>query len=212
MAERVQCTHDPVSIAGEVLDPYRHICAFVDSRAEMQRLFDPFLLEGLEVGDRLSFVVGPQDRAVWVRHFRQAGFDMPALLEQRRFEVRTWLEERPGNARFDKDAMLELLEEALGSPPEPRVRLVSEMGWAAADDNRDLLEFEARANYLMPDHPHIAVCVYDTAQFGGDVMIDILRTHPMALIGGVLQINPFYVPPDEFLAELRSRETPGSNA
>lgn len=35
--------------------------------------------------------------------------------------------------------------------------------------------------------------------------MDILRTHPMAIIGGTLQENPFYVPPDQFLNELRAR-------
>ena len=35
--------------------------------------------------------------------------------------------------------------------------------------------------------------------------MDILRTHPMVIIGGVLQANPFWVPPDEFLLELKSR-------
>ena len=34
--------------------------------------------------------------------------------------------------------------------------------------------------------------------------MDILRTHPMAVIAGVLQENPFFVPPDEFLRELRA--------
>jgi PAS domain S-box-containing protein len=38
------------------------------------------------------------------------------------------------------------------------------------------------------------------------MIIDIVRTHPVVLVGGVLQENPFYVPPDEFLAELRARE------
>lgn len=33
-----------------------------------------------------------------------------------------------------------------------------------------------------------------------------MRTHPMIIIGGILQENPFFVPPDEFLRELRSRE------
>lgn len=37
--------------------------------------------------------------------------------------------------------------------------------------------------------------------------MDILRTHPMVIVGGVLQQNPFFVPPDRFLAELRSRAT-----
>jgi hypothetical protein len=35
--------------------------------------------------------------------------------------------------------------------------------------------------------------------------MDILRTHPMVIIGGVLQKNPFFVPPAEFLLELRER-------
>ena len=37
-------------------------------------------------------------------------------------------------------------------------------------------------------------------------MIDILRTHPMVIVGGVLQENPLYVPPEEFLRELRQRK------
>jgi hypothetical protein len=42
-------------------------------------------------------------------------------------------------------------------------------------------------------------------QFGAEVVMDIMRTHPMVIIGGILQENPFFVPPDEFLRELRER-------
>jgi hypothetical protein len=35
--------------------------------------------------------------------------------------------------------------------------------------------------------------------------MDIMRTHPMVVIGGLLQANPFFVEPDAFLEELRSR-------
>jgi len=45
----------------------------------------------------------------------------------------------------------------------------------------------------------------DLARFGATVVMDILRTHPMVIIGGILQQNPFFVPPDEFLNELRER-------
>ncbi len=37
--------------------------------------------------------------------------------------------------------------------------------------------------------------------------MDIMRTHPMVIIGGILQENPFFVPPDEFLRKLRERHT-----
>jgi hypothetical protein len=36
-------------------------------------------------------------------------------------------------------------------------------------------------------------------------VIDITRTHPTIIIGGILQQNPFFVPPEEFLKEIRER-------
>lgn len=41
-------------------------------------------------------------------------------------------------------------------------------------------------------------------------MLDVLRTHPMAIIEGALKENSFYVPPQEFLKELRGRGGNGS--
>ena len=32
-----------------------------------------------------------------------------------------------------------------------------------------------------------------------------MRTHPMIIIGGIVQENPFFVPPDEFLREMAQR-------
>jgi hypothetical protein len=210
MAELEPRGDDSISFAGAVLDRYRHVCAFVDSSAEEHRLFDPFVIEGVEQGERLLFIVNPAERANQMRHFRHLGLDMPKLLEQGQFELRTWSEAYLRGGRFDKDAMLNLVDDILGGARSPRLRLVGDMGWAAdLESVHDLLEYEARLNYLVPNYKHVAICVYDTAKFGGDIVIDVLRTHPMALVGGVLYENPFFVPPDEFLDELRQR---GPNA
>jgi hypothetical protein len=37
--------------------------------------------------------------------------------------------------------------------------------------------------------------------------MDILRTHPMVIIGGILRENQFFVPPHEMLRELRRRKS-----
>lgn len=37
--------------------------------------------------------------------------------------------------------------------------------------------------------------------------MDIMRTHPMVVIGGLLQANPFFVEPEQFLKELRARRS-----
>ena len=36
--------------------------------------------------------------------------------------------------------------------------------------------------------------------------MDIMRTHPAVIIGGILQENPYFVPPDDMLHEIRQRE------
>ena len=60
-------------------------------------------------------------------------------------------------------------------------------------------------NYLAPRYDDVLCCTYDLSRFGADVVMDVLRMHPMVIIGGILQENPFFVPPDEFLRELRER-------
>ena len=71
--------------------------------------------------------------------------------------------------------------------------------------SNDLIEFESRVNDVWRHHDDAVICTYDLAKFGGDTVIDIMRTHPMIIIGGMLQQNPFFVPPEEFLREIRVR-------
>jgi hypothetical protein len=69
---------------------------------------------------------------------------------------------------------------------------------------KDIVEYESRLNYILPQFHDPVICVYDLAQFGAATVIEILRTHPMVIIGGILQENPFYVQPDDYLKELQS--------
>jgi hypothetical protein len=81
------------------------------------------------------------------------------------------------------------------------------MEWALADKPGvdDLLEFETRVNYLMAKYEDAAICTYDLSKFSASIVMDVMRTHPVVIIGEVLQENPFFVPPDQFLLEIRER-------
>jgi hypothetical protein len=77
-------------------------------------------------------------------------------------------------------------------------------------DPNALLEYEARRKELWlrqtgPANP--IICTYDLPRFRGDIRVDVMRTHPLVIIGGILQENPFFVPAEEFLRELRGRQT-----
>ena len=69
----------------------------------------------------------------------------------------------------------------------------------------DLIEYETRVNYVIPKYEGPVICTYDLTKFGASVVMDALRTHPVVIIGGLLQENPFFVPPDQLLLEIRER-------
>jgi hypothetical protein len=45
------------------------------------------------------------------------------------------------------------------------------------------------------------------AKFNAGAVLDILRTHPVVIIGNMVAENPFFVPPEAFLQELSERRT-----
>jgi hypothetical protein len=109
--------------------------------------------------------------------------------------------------------MLALIEEILDSGKArgfSLTRLVAQMEWALQDcpGVDELLDYEARLNELLPRYADPVVCTYDLTRFGGEIVIDILRTHPLVIMGGILQQNPFFVPPGELLREVRQRAQP----
>jgi len=193
----------PATFAGGVLHPYRHVCAFVTSREEEELLLDPFVVQALQRGERVVHLVDPAEPAVPVNRLRRLGFDAGELLERHRLEVRTWTDTYLRSGRFDQEDMLEQINQLLVGRPEPRIRMVADMGWVASQpgSREDLLEFEARANFIHADHDHIVICAYNTTEFDGAFVIDVLRTHPLVVVGGMLQENPFFVPPATFLEE-----------
>ena len=59
---------------------------------------------------------------------------------------------------------------------------------------------------MLARHDDPVICVYDSTKIGAGVALDILRTHPVTILGGVVHTNPFFVPPAELLHELHRRE------
>jgi hypothetical protein len=141
-----------------------------------------------------------------------AGIDVTEAESKGQLEIRPWEGAYLRGNRFDQTAMLELIQQVLRdgrSSGFPMTRLWANMEWALADlpGVHDIVEYETRLNHVLPNYDDIVVCTYDLTKFSAPVVMDIMRTHPQVIIGGVLQENPFYVPPDQFLAELNRRSS-----
>ncbi len=203
-------TTPPIPFAGSQLDQMRHVCAFFDSEDEEYRVLLPFIKDGFECGHRAVHVVNPDQHEGHQHRLSGAGIDLIAARKSGQFELRTSTETYLREGRFDQDRMLQAFEQiASGSPNNrfPLSRIVCHMDWAADGHSYvdDLVEFESRVNQVWERHEDVVICTYDLRKFGGDTVIDVMRTHPMVIIGGILQQNPFFVPPEEFLREYRQR-------
>jgi hypothetical protein len=188
-----------------------HACAFFHSRDEEYDLLLPFSRSGAEAGERLFQVVDKQHLPERRSRLAAGGIAVTEAERLGQLEIRPWEDAYLRGNRFDQTAMLELIQEVLDegrSRGFPMTRLWANMEWALDDlpGVHDIVEYETRLNYILPDYDDIVVCTYDLSRFSAPVVMDIMRTHPQVIVGGVLQENPFYVPPDEFLAELSRRQ------
>jgi hypothetical protein len=199
----------PVRLAGRTLGEHRHVCAFFNSREEQDKVLMPFFKEGYDRGEKLFHIVDARHHDAHLCACRESGIDVEEATETGQLEVLHWEDAYLKDGYFDGDRMVSTLEEVLEANRERHQlsRLMGNMEWAleAAPGVTDIIEYEAKLNYVLPKYPDPVVCVYDLNRHSGSVVMDILRTHPMVIIGGVLQENPLYIPPDEMLAELQQR-------
>jgi MEDS: MEthanogen/methylotroph, DcmR Sensory domain len=206
----MEAHHDYQQIAGSALGPHRHICAFFNDMDEEHRVLRSFITDGFDSGEKALHIVDPELREEHLRRLGEAGIDVDGALESGQLEVRLWQDAYLREDRFDQDAMLALMKELLESGHAAgarRIRLLAHMEWSLLDKPGvdDLLEYEMRLNYVLPDYDEPVICTYDLSKFSARVVMDMLRTHPVVIIGGLLHENPFYMDPDEFLLELREQ-------
>jgi hypothetical protein len=210
-------TGAPISFAGSHLNKTRHVCAFFNSDEEEYRVLLPFIKEGFTCGDRAVHVVNPEQSQDHLQRLAAAGIDTVVAQQSGQFQLRTNIEVYLSDGRFDQHRMLEVFEQLASANTDggfPVSRIVCRMDWIAERGSYvdNVLEFESRVNNIWSRHDDTVICTYHLEKFGGDTVIDILRTHPMVIIAGILQHNPFYVPPEQFLREIRKRRIKQTNA
>ncbi len=206
-----------VQFAGGMLGRHRHICAFFNSIDEEHRVLRSFVKDGFERGDKAFHLVDPELREDHLKRLAEAGINVQERMDTGQLEVRPWQDAPLRGGRFDQDAWLVSFEQVLQSGPAAgyaQTRFLAQMEWALVDlpGVEDLIEFETRVNYVVPKYDDIVICAYDLSKFGARVVMDALRTHPAVIIGGLLQENPFFVPPDQFLLEIREGRSVGASA
>jgi hypothetical protein len=208
----MDATAQSSQFTASIFSQHRHICAFFYSMDEQHRVLRPFVTDGFDQGDKVYHYVDPERREGQLRWLAEAGINVQETMGTGQLEVRSWQDSTLRGGRFNLDTWLASFEQVLQSGPAAgyaQTRVLGHMEWALLDlpGVDDLIEYETRVNYLIPQYEDTVICTYDLMKFGASVVMDALRTHPVVIIGGLLQENPFFVPPDQLLLEIRERRS-----
>jgi hypothetical protein len=179
-----------------------HVCAFYSDSATRDEIVMPFLARGLRSGDRCICVLDSlRPKEVLARLGHHVDLDMS--VERGQLQLATPADAYLRTGEFDADDMLKYWQEAAAAAEAAEyglARVAGEMPRELdTDSRRQFMRYEARLNEIVANLPQLILCLYDLRLSGAEILMDVLRTHPLAVVDGVLYDNPYHVPADTLL-------------
>jgi hypothetical protein len=179
-----------------------HVCGFYYGEEERDALLLPFLRTGLEQGDKCVAVVDSTSPADVVQGIGGTADDVASGQLEFYDSDETYL--RTGT--FDPDQMISFWESRAQAISDEGsysfVRLLGEMSWLerVPPERESVVRYETWADEFVTRYPQMVLCLYDLRKLGSGVLMDLLRTHPKLLLGGLVIENPHHLSVDEFTA------------
>jgi hypothetical protein len=190
-------------IPGLDVSPGDHICAFYLGERERDEMLLPYLQAGIRAGDKCVCLVDSTEPDAFLDHLRD-GLDVDACVASDQLEVKKSSDSYLVGGGFLGSAMIDFwkrsIDAALGTGRFEFFRAVGEMTWALRDAPGvdGLLSYESELNRFGRDDPQVILCLYDLHRFGGSIIVDLLKTHPKILLGGLVIDNPHFMSPDDY--------------
>lgn len=179
-----------------------HICVFYSDPATRDEVVMPFLAQGLRTGEKCISVLaslGPKEVLARLGHY----LDLDLSVERGQLELATPADAYLRTGKFAPDDMFTFWKETATAAQAANygiARAVGEMPRELdAEGRRQFIRYEARLTEFIADLPALILCLYDLRLSGAEVLMDVLRTHPVAVVDGMLHDNPYYVLPDTLL-------------
>jgi len=191
---------------------HEHLCVIYDTQEEQFAAALPYLRTGLERGEKCLYIVDENTAAAVLDALGKGGTNVDRYLRSGALTIARKEETYHERGRFEPDWMINFLTEATaeaGATRFSRVRtILAEMTWALETINgtAKLIEYESKLNHFFRDHDARGICQYNLTRFSPELLLGVIRTHPLVVYGGIVCKNPYYVPPDEFLKNEASQE------
>ena len=196
---KMECCTSPLHSL-ENLKPGDHLCVIYDTEEEHRTVLTPFLRKGLENKEKVMYIVDARTSEVILNYLRSDGMEVEPYLDSGQLSIVSRDDAYLRDGIFNPDGMISLLKVETGralTEGYSALRVTGEMTWAlqGLPGSERLIEYEIKLNEFFHGSKCLAICQYDRRCFEPEILINVLRTHPIAVVGTKIYDNFYYIPP-----------------
>lgn len=188
--------------------PGVHVCQIFSEDDERQEAMLKFVLSGLQSRERTCCFSEKMKEAILAGFLESYGVSYHDAVESAALTLAGTREIYFQDNRFNPERMLGMIQETHEDSVRqgyPAARVIGEMTAEIqhVPGGSRLLEYESRISLLLRKHPVTAVCQYDARAFEGSMIMEILKVHPLMVVRNAVVRNPFFIPPEEYLSQMK---------
>lgn len=188
------------------LPPGDHLCCLYETDEEHRAVAIPFLRQGLEQGQKVLHIIDVRTSQRVLEDLRQTGVNVVEAMNRGQLEILSRQDAYLRNGQFDPETMIALLrEETVRAAAQnyTALRVIGEMTWIIRNCSAPevFIEFEVKLNEFFPQSHCLAIFQYDQRRFEAQMLLEVLRAHPLTVVGTEIYDNPYYIPPQELLQQ-----------
>jgi PAS domain S-box-containing protein len=202
MNPRAQATS--LIAALEQLGPHDHLCSIYDSPEDHYAVAIPFIRIGLDRGEKCIYIADDGTVSDVRQAMESEGIDVDRAIASNALVLATKDQAYLEHGSFDPDWMFSFWKEATQlamSEGFSALRATGETEWVLRG-GRGLerwMEYESKLTHTLSESNCSALCQYNRRLFPPELILDVIRTHPMVIYDSTVCQNLYHVPPDEFL-------------
>src|SRR5258705_2067115 len=193
----------PLIAALEKLGPHDHLCSVYESRQEHFGVAISFLRIGLDRGEKCVYIADDGTLGDIHEALQTEGIDVDRAVASKSLVWTTNEQLYLKRGSFDLDGVFSFWKEATElamSEGFPALRAVDETEWVLRDTLglERWIEYEGRLTHSLSRSNCVALCPYNRWLFPPELILDVIRTHPIVVYGNTVCRNLYHVPRDEF--------------
>jgi hypothetical protein len=194
----------------ERIPPGSHICQLYSKVNEIPKVTAHLMRVGLSLSEKCMFAAAPPQVQEFREELERLQIDVDALIASGQLVL---YEEREAllssGKRFDPYALLSshqtFIAQALREGWQA-VRISIDMTWLTKDiaSAEQILKYEAASDavFTFQNAPIIALMHYDHSKLLPSLVVEMLKLHPIAVVGKYIKRNPYYLNSEQYMLKI----------